>query len=174
METFSDIFTSKAVMESFANTLGVKSLGVDAVIQPISDMEYLALVGRYGSSHIRYHNRYQFMAQFFTLYIEAQERLLSKIKINKRLRNLTEEEALTGSKIITNNATNPDTSPATDAYEPLPYVNSQSAQKERLGEVKGLYGWKHSVGGQAYIEFVDTFKQLFRIVLQEEETVYEE
>lgn len=135
--------------------------------------EWLAIVGRYGSSHIRYSNVGQFKAAFIMIVRENLGRLRAKLRINDSLRNLTEEEALSGDKIITNMATNPDTEPATEEFESLPYINQQTAQKETRGTVSGLYNWKHSVGGQAYNEFLDGFRHLFRVLLGREVTVYE-
>lgn len=143
-------------------------------VPPMVQKEYNALMGRYASSHIRYSNRTQFKLAFLTLYQEAQERLRAKIRINTRLRTLDEKEALSGSEVVTNMATNPDASPDTDDYEPLPYVNNQSRQKENLSKVTGLYSWKHSVGGQAFNEFLDAFKLLFRVILSEEVVVYDQ
>ena len=140
----------------------------------MNEEEWVALLGRYAESHIRFHNVTQFKMAFLTINREAQEKLRSKLKINSRLRSLNEEEALYGAEIITNVATNPDTEPTTEAYEPLPYVNQQTGQKESLGIVGGLYRLKHSVGGQAYNEYLDAFRGLFRVILIDEEVVYEE
>jgi hypothetical protein len=140
---------------------------------PQMDTEvYAALLGRYAESEIRYTSPIQFKLAFLTLYKEAHERLQSKLRINTILRNLDEEEALSGSQVMTNAATNPDTEPDTGNYEPLPFVNSQTAQKESLSRVTGLYNWKHSIGGQAYIEFLDTFMKLFRVIHKHKETIY--
>lgn len=139
---------------------------------PMEQEEYNALMGRYAESDIRYKNVTQFKLAFMTLNKEAQEKLRSKLLINTRLRNLTEEQALEGTIVISNNATNPDTSPAVDAWEPLPYVNAQSGQKEKISTVRGLYNWKHSVGGQAFNEYLDTFTKLFKVLIIEEEDLY--
>jgi len=141
-------------------------------ISPMENEEYASLLGRYAESEIRYSSPIQFKLAFLTLYKEAQERLRAKLRINTTLRSLEEEQALTGSEIITNQATNPDTEPGTETYEPLPFVSSQTAQKEKLSRVTGLYNWKHSVGGQAYIEFLDTFMKLFRVMHKHKETIY--
>lgn len=141
-------------------------------IPEMTEEEWVVLMGRYGSSHIRYSNPTQFKFAFFGLNKEAQEKMRAKLKVNERLRNLTEEEALSGDEIITNVATNPDTAPSMDVYEPLPYVSNQTGQKETRGKVAALYNWKHSLGGQAYNEWLDTFRALFRVILQEEVDVY--
>lgn len=143
-------------------------------IEDMNEEEWVALLGRYAESHIRFHNVTQFKMAFLTINKEAQEKLRSKLKINARLRSLNEDEALYGAEIITNMATNPDTEPTTEAYEPLPYVNQQTGQKEQLGIVGGLYRLKHSIGGQAYNEYLDSFRSLFRVILIDEEVVYEE
>jgi len=167
METFIDVFPTLAKLNEYKTELFPS-------IEDTNQEEYVSLVGRYASSHIRYMNRYQFMCAFFTILREAQEKLRIKLTINTRLRSLEESEALEGEQVITNDATNPDTEPSTNDYSPLPYVNKQVAQKGDLSKVKGLYNWKHSVGGQAYNEFLDAFKSLFKVILIQEETVYEQ
>lgn len=131
--------------------------------------EFTALAGRYWGSEIRYTNMMQFKFAFFSILVDALPRLRAKLRINERLRNLSVEEAMEGMEIITNVATNPDTSyPEPDEiYEPLEYVSSQSAQKEKQGIARGLFNWKHMVGGQSYNEFLDSFKKLFRVILSE-------
>ena len=165
MELFTTIFPD-------LETLNEWKVKLMPTIPDTTEEEWVALLGRYGGSHIRYNNRVQFIASFFTILKEAQEKLRIKLQVNTRLRTLEEVEALDGEEVISNTATNPDQEPSTVDYDPLPYVNSQVAQKGKLGKVKGLYNWKHSVGGQAYNEFLDAFKQLFRVILREEETVY--
>ncbi len=140
----------------------------------LTDEEYMALVGRYGSSHIRYTNVFQFKAAFFTILKESLERMRAKLKINTRLREMDEVEALLGMEIVTNIAANPDTEPSTDAYEPLKFIQQQSGQRENIAPVRGLYSWKHSVGGQAYNEFLDSFRKLFRVIITDTVTVYEQ
>jgi hypothetical protein len=167
METLSQIWTTLQEVNNDIQTLFPS-------IPLMNEEEYAALMGRYAESHIRYDNRTQFKLAFFTYYKEAQERLRAKLRINHILRNLEESEALGGVEVITNIATNPDTDPDTGDYGPLPFVNSQNRQKEKLSKVSGLYNWKHSVGGQAYNEFLDAFKLLFRVIMIEEEVIYEE
>ncbi len=140
----------------------------------ITNEEYTALIGMYAESNTRYLNEGQFKAIFFTIYRESVERLRVKLKVNTIIRNLDEEGALAGDEVIINNANNPDTIPSTSDYEALPYVNNQTRQKGNIGTVKGLYEWKHSVGGQAYGEFLDSFRRLFRVVLRREEMYYEQ
>ena len=164
---FTDVFPTLETLNSRKDELMPS-------IDDISSEEYVALIGRYGSSHIRYAVVIQFECAFFTIMSEALERLRVKLRVNTRLRNLTEDEALGGEKVISNNATNPDTEPSTEDNEELPYINGQTVQKGTIGKVKGLYDWKHSVGGQAYNEFLDGFRSLFRVVLIEEETIYEQ
>lgn len=135
--------------------------------------EFNALLGRYAESHVRYHNPTQFKLAFLSNDIEARARLRAKLKANETLRNLELSEILEGGQSIVNVATNPDTEPSTEIFEPLPYVNTQNAQKDTLSKVNALYNWKHSVGGQAYNEYLDSFRKLFRHVLSEEIVVYE-
>ena len=143
-------------------------------VDDVNQEEWVALIGRYGSSHIRYSTTIQFECMFFTILYEALDRLRVKLRVNKRLRTMEEEEALSGEKVVSNQATNPDTEPSTEDFDELPYINGQTTQKGTIAKVKGLYEWKHSVGGQAYNEFLDGFRSLFRVVLIQEEVVYEQ
>lgn len=167
MRLFSEIFKTM-------DELNEKLLKMKPEATTINNDEWVALMGRYGSSHIRYNNEGQFMAMFFTILQESLEKLRAKLSINTKLRTMDESEALNGDVMVVNNATNPDTEPSTEDFSPLPYINSQTAQKTKYGKVSGYYQWKHSVGGQAYNEFLDSFKYLFRVLLTEDYTVYGE
>ena len=153
----SEIFPTLAVINT-------RRASINSEIPEINNEEFVALMGRYGESHVRYKTDLMFEYAFFTILRENQERLRTKLDANKKLRALSETEALEGEEVITNVSINPDTEPATDAYEALPTVGQQNAQKSKLGKVQGLYNWKHSVGGQAYNEYLDGFKSLFRVV----------
>jgi hypothetical protein len=167
MEKFTDIFKDLDELNKWREN-------ISPYIPEVELREWVALVGRYGDSHTRYSNRVQFICAFMTILGENIEKLRVKLRVNSELRQLDVVDALSGDEVITNNATNPDTSPSNDAYEPLPYVSSQVAQKGKLAKVRGLYDWKHSVGGQAYNEFLDGFRPLFRVVLREEVNLYEQ
>ena len=167
MEKFTDIFKDIEELNAWRGEIAPH-------IPAIEVQEWVALMGRYAESHIRYNNRVQFICAFMTILGENLEKLRVKLKVNTALRELDPSEALSGDEVITNNATNPDTTPATDSYDPLPYISTQVAQKGKLATVKGLYEWKHAVGGQAYNEFLDGFRPLFRVVLREEINIYEE
>lgn len=141
-------------------------------IDDLTSEEYVALIGRYAESNIRYSSVIQFEAAFLTTMKESLEKLRAKLKINARLRTMEEAEALKDESRIVNSATNPDTIPPTDTDEILGYINAQQTEKGKLSPVRGLYNWKHSVGGQAYNEFLDSFRYLFRVILFKEEVVY--
>lgn len=165
----------KTFIEVFADmtALNARRATLMPTIPVMIAEEYAALLGRYMSSHIRYSTVLQFEYAFFTILRENQERLRTKLDANTKLRGLTEAQALEGEEVVANVSANPDSTPATDAYTPLPTVTQQNAQKSKLGKVAGLYNWKHSVGGQAYNEYLDGFKMLFRVVhkVPEEEII---
>lgn len=163
---FSQIYPSLEELNRRKNLLNDK-------IPDLENEEYLALIGRYAQSSIQYNSVIQFEAAFLTTLIESLSRLRAKLKINERLKTMEETEALKDDVRLVNMARNPDSEPTTDTDEHLPYVQEQQVVKGSLSPVKGLYNWKHSVGGQAYNEFLDSFKFLFRTLLVKEDTMYE-
>lgn len=166
----------KLFLEVFPDlaTLNARRLVINPAIPEVNQEEFVALAGRYGGSHIRYTVPLLFEYAFFTILRENQERLRTKLLANMKLRELSEEEALEGEVTVANISSNPDSEPATDAFEPLPTITQQQSQKSKLGKVQGLYNWKHSVGGQAYNEYLDSFKMLFRVVHKVPEEVVNE
>lgn len=163
---FSEIYPSLEELNRRKNELNNK-------VPDLENEEYLALIGRYAQSSILYHSVIQFEAAFLTTLVESLSRLRAKLRINDRLKNMEETEALKDDIRLVNVARNPDTEPSNNIDEALPYVQEQQVVKGSLSPVKGLYNWKHSVGGQAYNEFLDSFKFLFKTLLVEEDTVYE-
>lgn len=149
--------------------------------EDFTEEEYAILIGRYAESHIRSKNEIQFMCAFFGISVEALDKLHAKLRANKWIRGLSEEEVLQGEKTTRNHteetgqtineATNPDTEPSTDVFDALPYTNSQE-KSQQLRETKdetntrnplvsAIFNWKHGMGSQAYNEFLDSYRELF-------------
>lgn len=90
---------------------------------------YYLLYARYGNSSIANSDENQFKYKIFsTIYIGGAT-WAKKQEIQDKLRAMTEDEILAGTKAINNHAYNPQTAPTTDTVEELNYINEQNTTK---------------------------------------------
>ena len=90
---------------------------------------YYLLYARYGNSSIANSDENQFKYKVFsTIYIGGAT-WAKKQEIQDKLREVTEDEILVGTKAINNHAYNPQTAPTTDTVEELDYINEQNTTK---------------------------------------------
>lgn len=84
-----------------------------------------------------------------------------KLDIQQKLRTLSDEEILSGSKAIYNHAYNPGGSPDTQSLEEIQYINDQNTtnyKKSKMDAYTILWGYLNS---DMTAKFMDKFKPLF-------------
>ena len=98
---------------------------------------YYLLYARYGNSSIANSDENQFKYKIFsTIYIGGAT-WAKKQEIQDKLREMTEDEILAGTKAINNHAYNPQTAPTTDTVEELEYINEQNTTKYKKSKLDG-------------------------------------
>ena len=91
-----------------------------------------------------------------------------RLDIQKKIRDLTETELLTGSKAIHNHALNPSTAPSTSSLDELTYINDQQTSQFRKNKLDA-YGIQLSLlKTDVTEEFLDKFKKCFKIFVSSE------
>lgn len=125
--------------ELFCNIWENETLFLDDVTKnPLNIMNeediiriYYLLYAKYGNTPIASSDVHQFKFQIFSTIFEFGPTWSKKLEIQKKLRNLSEEELMTGSKAIYNRALNPETAPSTSSNEELTYISDQNTTKYR-------------------------------------------
>lgn len=127
---------------------------------------YALLYARYGNSPIANNDINQFANKVFSIIFQYAPTWQKRLDIQKKLRDLSDEELLRGSKAIYNNALNPDGGPATQSLEELPRINSQNTtnyKKSRMDAYSQLWELLDTDVTNNYInQFRICFKQFVR------------
>ena len=126
---------------------------------------YYLLYARYGNSSIANSDENQFKYKVFsTIYIGGAT-WAKKQEIQDKLREMTEDEILAGTKAINNHAYNPQTAPTTDTVEELNYINEQGTLNYKKGKVDGYMWLKDALKTDVTKSFIDKFEDLFMAVV---------
>ena len=155
-EIFADQDTFKAAVPS---VLSDKLVGLDL------DLIYFLLNSRYGNSHIVNQDQAQFVNKLFSLIYQYGPTWSRKTSIQETLRQMSEDELLTGAKTIYNHAFNPSTEPTTDTLDELTYINDQNATKYKKSKVDAYAMLYEVLSEDITEEFLGRFKRLFATII---------
>lgn len=127
---------------------------------------YYLLYARYGNSSIANSDENQFKYKIFsTIYIGGAT-WARKQEIQDKLRAMTEDEILAGTKAINNHAYNPQTAPTTDTVEELEYINEQNTTKYKKSKLDG-YALLWAILNDGVTErFLREFRYHFLVVVE--------
>lgn len=168
---FSDIFYSADYFLSEFNNSGIKNL--DNIINSsylLTDDKikavYYLLFANYGNSVVASSDTTRFKERLFSLIIQYAPNMFRQLEIQDRLRAFTEDELLTGSSSITNNAQNPNVLGSTSE---LDYISNQQTNKFKKGKLSAYQDIIVSLQSDFIKIFVEKFKKLFLSIIQPEE-----
>ena len=127
---------------------------------------YYLLYARYGNSSIANSDDNQFKYKIFsTIYIGGAT-WAKKQEIQDKLREMTEDEILAGTKAIYNHAFNPQTAPTTDTVDELEYINEQNTTKYKKSKLDG-YALLWAILNDGVTEtFLREFRYHFLVVVE--------
>lgn len=127
---------------------------------------YYLLYARYGNSSIANSDENQFKFKMFsTIYIGGAT-WAKKQEIQDKLREMTEDDILAGTKAIYNHAFNPQTTPTTDTVEELDYINEQNTTKYKKSKLDG-YALLWAILNDGVTErFLREFRYHFLVVVE--------
>ena len=127
---------------------------------------YYLLYARYGNSSIANSDENQFKYKVFsTIYIGGAT-WAKKQEIQDKLREMTEDEILAGTKAINNHAYNPQTAPTTDTVEELDCINEQNTTKYKKSKLDG-YAMLWAILNDGVTEkFLREFRYHFLVVVE--------
>ena len=127
---------------------------------------YYLLYARYGNSSIANSDENQFKYKIFsTIYIGGAT-WAKKQEIQDKLRAMTEDEILAGTKAINNHAYNPQTAPTTNTVDELEYINEQNTTKYKKSKLDG-YALLWAILNDGVTEtFLREFRYHFLVVVE--------
>lgn len=129
---------------------------------------YYLLYAKYGNSIIASSDLTRFKYDLFSRIWQYAPNWVKRVELQAKLRNLTDDQLLEGSRQIYNNAANPSSEPGTFTDEELVYINNQNVTKNKKGKLEGYALLASLLEDDVTEVLLKKFKNLFlTIVLPE-------
>lgn len=158
-------------VDEFTTDLHATEIPLPLTEEELKTLYYL-LYSRYGNDIISASDINRFKFNVASIIFQYGGTWAKRLEIQKKLRELSEDELLAGAKQIHNRAENPSTAPSTQYLEELPYINSQTVSSVKRGKLDGYaYLWD-LLDTDVTGEFLDKFKKLFLFILQPEKPLW--
>ena len=129
------------------------------------EIAYYLLYARYGNNPIANSDENQFRYKLFSFLFMYGPTWSKRLDVQEKLRDLSEEEIITGSKAVFNHAANPSTSPSTSSLEELIYIDNQSTSNYKKSKLEGYSLLLSLLETDVTEEFIGKFKKLFITVV---------
>lgn len=157
-KTFSEIYESVNDFVYDFNNIGItKMISVENAMTL-----YYLLYARHGNDPIANYDENQFKFKLFTLIWQYGAEWQKKLEIQANIRALTEADIREGGESISNHASNPNTSPETNAYEALTYIDSQNAMKGKISKIDAYLKQWNLLDSNLTEDFLIRFNILFK------------
>ena len=139
---------------------------------------YYLLYARYGNSHIASMDETQFKYKLFSTIFMYGPTWVKRLDVQEILRNMSEEELMTGTRALLNRSDNPSQpifstdnlnntiTEGTDSDTELPTINSQNVSKFRKGKLDAYMNLLALLETDVTEEFLLEFRKLFIKVIQ--------
>ena len=176
--TFADIFpdADKFFSEYTKSILFTADTGDENKI-PSNYMRILwgLLYARYGNSSIASSDPNRFKYQLWSIIYSAGPAWVKKLELQAKLRGLTDDELLTGSKTINNLAYHDGTQPSTSTLEEIQAISQQNTVNTKRSKLDGYSLLYDMLNEDVTSSFLSRFKKLFlQVVAPERPLWYEE
>ena len=140
--------------------------GIPAIVtdENVNTLFYL-LYSKFGNSHIASSDENRFKYALFRIIWEFGPAWEKKLNLQSKLRSLTEDQLIEGSKQIYNNASNPSTQPGTFTDEELKYINNQNVAKSKKGRLEAYSLLLELLEDDVTEQFLSKFNKLFLTIV---------
>lgn len=129
---------------------------------------YYLLYSEYGNSTVASSDTNRFKYALFRVIFMYGPSWEKRLEIQSRLRELTEDEILRGSKAIYNHSYNPSTDPSTATMEELTTINEQNTTNYKRSVIEGYANLDDILRNDVTGEFLRQFRKLFLTVVEPE------
>ena len=167
--TFSECFQN---LDEWKSKLSETQLITNAINNDNFELLYYLLYSKYANSVIASSDINRFVFSVARIIFQSGPTWETRLRVQKSLRELTDEELMKGSTDIYNHAFNPSNLPSTQTTEEINYVNEQTVTKRKKGPLDAYaYLWDlldTDVTGY----FLDKFQELFLQIVQPERPLW--
>ena len=103
--------------------------------------------------------------------IFASQNYIKRLEVQKKLRELSDDEILIGSKAIYNHAFNPSVAPSTQNMTELPYINDQNTTNFKRSKLDAYTLLLELLETDVTEEFIDKFRPCFKQFVRPEKPI---
>lgn len=129
---------------------------------------YYLMYAKFGNRTIASSDTNRFKYDLFSRIWQYGPNWVKRLDIQEKLRNLTDEQLLEGSRQIYNNAANPSAEPGTFSDEELVYINNQNVTKNKKGKLEGYAVLTSLLADDITSDFLKKFDNLFLKIVEPE------
>ena len=165
--SFADIFPSA---EDFLTEFKESSIPVSITDTNAQTLYYL-LYSKYGNSHIANSDENQFKYKVWNTIFMYGPTWEKRLEVQKKLRELSDDEILVGSKAIYNHAFNPSVAPSTQNMTELPYINDQNTTNFKRSKLDAYTLLLELLETDVTEEFIDKFRPCFKQFVRPEKPI---
>ena len=163
-KTFSETWETAAKFIEDYNSIGIPA----TISSESATTLYYLLYARYANSHIASSDPNRFKYNLFGLIWQYGPNWEKKIEIQKKLRELDDEQIREGARQIYNKADNPSNDPAAFTDNELQFINNQNVIKNRKGTLEGYNILMSLLEDDVTENFLRRFKALFKTIVMPE------
>lgn len=162
---FSNIYSDVGEFTNDYTALGIpQTISIDS-----ARTLYYLLYARYANTPIANRDLNQFKYKLFSVIFQFGPTWEKKLDIQNKIRSLSEEDLMTGSKVINNHAFNPGNEPGTASLDELNYINEQNSQNYKKSKAEAYMTLWNMLAEDVTESFIDRFKVLFKLVVYPED-----
>lgn len=148
-------------------------VGIPATITDESaNVLYYLLYAYYGNNVIASSDLNRFRYNMFSIIWQYGPTWEKRLEIQKKLRQLTDDEIFTGSKQIANHAFNPSAEPSTASLEELSYIDAQNTMSWKRSKLEGYNQLMALLDNDVSSDFLYQFRKLFLTIVEPDAPLY--
>lgn len=123
---------------------------------------YYLLYAKYANNFITNIDETQFKYKLFSIVFEYGPTWEKRLDIQKKLREISDDDLLKGAKAIYNHAYNPSTEPSTQTLTELTYINDQNTTNYKKSKMDAYTQLWNLLATDVTEAFLDRFSVLFK------------
>ena len=157
-ETFNDVFED---VNDFIYTYN--NIGLPKIISVTNATTlYYLLYARYGNNPIANYDKEQWKYKIFSVVWQYGPSWEKRLDIQSKLRNLSDDDLLKGSKAIYNHAYNPSQTPSTSTLDEIEYINDQNTTNYKKSKMEAYAQLWDLIDTDVTQEFLAKFRPCFK------------
>lgn len=164
---FSEIYYNIGPFKNDYNNIGIPATISDTSVTTL----FYLLYARYGNNPIANWDVEQWKYKIFSVIFQYGPTWEKRLDIQSKLRNMTEDDLMTGSKAIYNHAFNPSSAPSTGSLTELEYINDQNTSNNRRGKLDGYALLWSLLETDVTEEFLGKFRPCFKQFVRPEKPI---